>query len=1331
EWESASTTYERLARQSSGTLKAHFLYRKATLQESRLFEEQEAVHTLHSVLALNPNDRSARVSLLRILLKQKSLLSESKNASLFSGTVFEYRKFVAELEDRPTQAWKHLSTEGALFWFRIQKMPLEKKREQLRNYLSFAQGMDETIALWYLSSIDPEFAQKGLANLCEKDAAALFVVNALGTDFMTSCAWASKLAASDPVVAISILCTILIQEGLPQDEYEISALADALEDIEHPDVSVLKELIFIMDDRALPLAALYSRRAKANDDPNWKAHWLVQAARYSEDAQALELYREAQQINSAMSIGYTEQYTRLIRSGEFLGALEMLQLQSKLTLPAAYLFVGQILSANPNRELHVSKGQWGRLSNYRNACRNNNTRKIYESLKIFGDELSPRAQLWAYIDLVYREMDKNILVKVLTEGQALPSSIRVAAVLSNLSLRVPDLTSLLRQILKNDKEDTESQLLLLSIALERKEKNLIPMLVQGLQVDADAKGQLSILLEAEEDWQSALSCCESESEKAEIIDAYLPERREEVWAGVFQSEPSIKSAFGLIGCGANLREAYEWIAKSAGETKPKIAFSNYAATLALRHGDIGIAREHFSYSFKHEPFEGRSFYGLKQIALMEKNGELLKEVYSSLGNEIWAEYALGLELVEEYESSITLYDKHLKKLKNTPQYPIITCKLERLCEKNGEWERLYELLNERRGIWRSSEGITEIETKLRWLMLEHLPHKPETLIFFKELSNKYPRNIEIAEALARISISHGDYHEGIEALKRLLEGSKEAHKGAKYYYYIADAYLKMKEVGQGISYLQKSIHLDFYNEQARQTLKSIFYEQSQYGDLIQLLGFEGERLQPEQRKESLVELAKLYSETLKRYDDAIDIWSKLWQVDQGNQHILEELINISHRSGDLKKQIKYIKSSLQIQEDPSLRLRLAFIYKDSVKDPSKALVHFEKAAQNLETQEEALLELNNLYRERGDIPKYIETLQKRAGLADGVSNKINLLEEVFSDGDELGTDINLYPICESILALDPMHQRALSYVADVAFEREDWDKCMTVFANLKPLKEALKLNSFEAQLNYSEFFFRYGVVLLKVGEQSEGIDVLTQLHKRFPNHLNTLQVLGQALLESSDWERAADIFRRQLMAVGGSNSAQTAEVYYQLGFIEHKRGSYKEAAHYYMKARKLNPTNLKIYKGLADISMETQSWTRSLHIYQKIIESQQATHQDIRDGMLVKAWILDKKLERSEAAFKHYEKSHQFDPKQPIVILRLGEFYLDVNPQKALICVDKALGLLKDSSPSLVRLGHGIRYLCLIGLRKSVESEAELRFLSDTGPSVESWVKAELAELIV
>ena len=34
-------------------------------------------------------------------------------------------------------------------------------------------------------------------------------------------------------------------------------------------------------------------------------------------------------------------------------------------------------------------------------------------------------------------------------------------------------------------------------------------------------------------------------------------------------------------------------------------------------------------------------------------------------------------------------------------------------------------------------------------MLEHLSHKPETLLFFKELSIKYPRNLEITEALAK------------------------------------------------------------------------------------------------------------------------------------------------------------------------------------------------------------------------------------------------------------------------------------------------------------------------------------------------------------------------------------------------------------------------------------------------------------------------------------------------------------------------------------------------------------------------------------------------------
>jgi len=92
----------------------------------------------------------------------------------------------------------------------------------------------------------------------------------------------------------------------------------------------------------------------------------------------------------------------------------------------------------------------------------------------------------------------------------------------------------------------------------------------------------------------------------------------------------------------------------------------------------------------------------------------------------------------------------------------------------------------------------------------------------------------------------------------------------------------------------------------------------------------------------------------------------------------------------------------------------------------------------------------------------------------------------------------------------------------------------------------------------------------------EAIAVCRHILKRYPTHLKTYQVLGEACLEKGDLAEAENVFKRLL----GQADPENFVAYAGLGFIREEQGQYDEAIWYMERAFELAPNREEVRHAL-------------------------------------------------------------------------------------------------------------------------------------------------------
>ena len=178
---------------------------------------------------------------------------------------------------------------------------------------------------------------------------------------------------------------------------------------------------------------------------------------------------------------------------------------------------------------------------------------------------------------------------------------------------------------------------------------------------------------------------------------------------------------------------------------------------------------------------------------------------------------------------------------------------------------------------------------------------------------------------------------------------------------------------------------------------------------------------------------------------------------------------------------------------------------------------------------------------------------------------------------------------------------------------------------------------------------------------------------------------GMSLLDEGQYEAALEVFQKLL------KEGESAEVYYNIGYIKTAQGLYQEGIEAFRKATQLDRLFAKAYEAMGrayrDLG-ENEKAEESLHQAAQIYMSSEKDEnaEEILNEILelqpdtVNVYnslgVLYRKRGDFETALTQYKKALKIHPEAPHIYYNIGRVYLDLNkPQKAEIHFRHALKL--------------------------------------------------------
>lgn len=181
---------------------------------------------------------------------------------------------------------------------------------------------------------------------------------------------------------------------------------------------------------------------------------------------------------------------------------------------------------------------------------------------------------------------------------------------------------------------------------------------------------------------------------------------------------------------------------------------------------------------------------------------------------------------------------------------------------------------------------------------------------------------------------------------------------------------------------------------------------------------------------------------------------------------------------------------------------------------------------------------------------------------------------------------------------------------------------------------------------------------------------------------------GIELIENGSYEEAIEVLDDMV------NKGETAEYYYNIGYIKTSEGDYGEAIKAFRKATQLDSLFAKAYEGmgkayqaLGQNEEAEKHLQKAADIYmdKENVEDAEAILNDILEissdsvNVFNSLGVLYRKKGQYQKALKQYEKALRIHPKETFILYNIGRVYLDMkDPENAAIYFEKALQVEPD-----------------------------------------------------
>lgn len=470
--------------------------------------------------------------------------------------------------------------------------------------------------------------------------------------------------------------------------------------------------------------------------------------------------------------------------------------------------------------------------------------------------------------------------------------------------------------------------------------------------------------------------------------------------------------------------------------------------------------------------------------------------------------------------------------------------------------------------------------------------------------------------------------------------------------------------------------------EAMALLEKVYRSQGKWQQYVDLLERKlAQTLEPAERRDVLVEIARTYDEHLRVGDMAFLALTRAYNENRADTDLLDRLTALAEKNGNWEELVEVVGSDVDALPDAKLRQdllhRLGDICGNKLNDVDGATVYLQQALQYDPRDEQAMSQLDGLLEKEGKWAALADLLERRIELADDPKLKSQLLERLAVVWGEQLHDAEAALRChKQILDIDPDHPLTLKAMEKLYRELQDWD---SLARNLLRQAEVLTERDEQIRIHASagELFAE------ELGDMAASIEHWQKVVELDPTQEEGNQALIVLLTTEERWEDLASLYQRQLQHT--QDPTEKADINRRLGVIlGEKLGRSEDALGSWLEVLGTDPKNLDALRALLGLYSERAMWEEFVDIARRLIPlTDPAEAKEVRFSL---AKALGENLGKREEAIKLAREVRATEPHTAEGLARLAEMLTNIEAwDEAVIALEKSAALESDDERKVQR----------------------------------------------
>jgi tetratricopeptide (TPR) repeat protein len=509
--------------------------------------------------------------------------------------------------------------------------------------------------------------------------------------------------------------------------------------------------------------------------------------------------------------------------------------------------------------------------------------------------------------------------------------------------------------------------------------------------------------------------------------------------------------------------------------------------------------------------------------------------------------------------------------------------LEEVRRSLGKHEVIVEMLLERSEAATTPGERARALTEIGRICAAELDDVDQALVAYTQALCETPLESDIAREIERLAGANAERWK--ETLETLAGGSQSETLSATERNVLlswAGRWYdqKLGRADTALLAYQQIIGTDPANDSAVEGLGSIYRRAQQWPELAALLLTQSDAaVVPAKGRDKRTEAAELFETKLNDFERARELYGAVLAEDPGHSKAGDGLARIAERTGDIDTLLGLLERRAEARRGPeraAVLAKLAEAYEDQKNDLNEAARRYEGVLAIDPSNVEALKGLDRIFNRTGRYRELLDNLERQVDAAATPRQKIQLWERIAALHDEEFLDHESAAFAlESILAIDPQHDTALTALARHYRALDRWDDAVKLLA-----KHAETVGDGPRKVDL--LAARARILAEQVGSPERAMRAYEEVLDLSPDHAGALEALARLREVAGDAHAAISAI--EALAAKAATPEAKAEQWLRAARLLEARGDKDGAIERYQAALEANPRD-----GIAALALR-QAW---------------------------------------------------------------------------------------------------------------------------------------------